>query len=656
MCLAPPLPRRLNEPLVWLREPILPSPCLTITKPVFVMTKAKLWTGVFMIGLNTKFILAAILTTTVSTRALSSSTTDFEKKCQGIINEKSKANESARFKKMIDLHWNYLMITYPEFATYAGFKGQNDRWTDLSLEAIATTKREALCALKMAESFASAKLKASDRVNLLLFKDQIERDVKSRKFPEEFLVIDQMKGLQIQVTEIFGVMPTATESDYKNILARLKGVAKVIDQNIVLLKEGLKVQVTPPKITLRDIPDQISKLVPEAPLESPLLKKFTEFPSSFPKEKSAALKADAMKIYSETLRPKFLELRSFLTEIYIPGARESIGWKDLPNGEAWYADRLRRRTTTNMSAKQIHDLGLSEVTRILKEIDGVMKEVKFKGSFADFQKKVRTDKTFYYTNADDLIRDYNAIAKRADPELVKLFGKLPRLPYGIAPVPAYQEKSSAAAYYNSGNLQAGRPGMFYVNTYDLSARPKWGMEALTFHEAVPGHHLQIAIAQEMENVPEFRKYSGYTAYQEGWGLYAESLGYEMGFYKDPYARFGQLSFELWRAVRLVVDTGLHAFGWTRDQAIDYFRKNSAQLDTDIIAEVDRYIVWAGQATAYKIGQLKIKELREKTKTKLGDEFDIRKFHDLVLGSGALPLHVLESMVNEQLRPLEKKIR
>ncbi|PYQ01266.1 MAG: hypothetical protein DMF82_19725 [Acidobacteria bacterium] len=297
------------------------------------------------------------------------------------------------------------------------------------------------------------------------------------------------------------------------------------------------------------------------------------------------------------------------------------------------------------AGKAAHDIGLAEVRRIRAEMDTVMKQSGFTGAFADFMAFLRSDPRFFFENAEDLLRGYRDICKRADPELVKLFATLPRLPYGVVPVPAYAEKSQTTAYYEPGSPAAGRPGYFFANTYDLRARPKWEMEALALHEAVPGHHLQIAIAQELPAAPEFRKHGFYTAFIEGWGLYAEALGAEMGFYADPYARFGQLTYEVWRAIRLVLDTGMHAFGWSRDEAIAYFEENAGKAAHDIVVEVDRYIVWPGQALAYKIGELKIKELRARASAALGTAFDVRAFHDQVLGSGALPLDVLDARID-----------
>ena len=302
---------------------------------------------------------------------------------------------------------------------------------------------------------------------------------------------------------------------------------------------------------------------------------------------------------------------------------------------------MRWQTTTNLTPQQIHEIGLVEVKRIRAEMDKVIASTGFSGSFHDFTEFLRTDPRFYYDKAEDLVNGYRIIAKKADPQLAHLFGKLPRLPYGVTPIPDFKAPSQTTAYYQPGAPSAGRPGQYFVNTYNLHARPKWEMEALSIHEAVPGHHIQIALAQELEGAPEFRKHVGYSAFVEGWALYAESLGEEMGFYTDPYSKFGQLTYEMWRAVRLVVDTGMHAMGWTRQQAIDYFREHTGKTDQDITVEVDRYIVWPGQALAYKIGQMKIRELRREAEAKLGAKFDVRKFHDAVLEQGAVPLGLLE---------------
>jgi uncharacterized protein (DUF885 family) len=390
----------------------------------------------------------------------------------------------------------------------------------------------------------------------------------------------------------------------------------------------------------------VQNLLVDDPLTSPMLQAFTRFPppAAVPTAEQERLRAAAVAAYREAVAPAFRRLHTFLAERYVPGCRESIAMRDLPDGMAWYRVRARASTTTDLMPEQIHAIGLAEVKRIRAQMDSVIAASGFRGSFAEFVQFLRTDPRFYFTTADDLLRASRDIAKRADPELVRLFGTLPRLPYGIAPIPAYAERSQTTAYYQPGSPAAARAGTYFVNTYDLSARPKWEMQALTLHEAVPGHHLQIALAQELTGVPEFRRYGGYTAFVEGWGLYSESLGGEMGFYADPYSKFGQLTYEMWRAIRLVLDTGIHTMGWSRAQAIDFFKANAAKSEHDIIVEVDRYIVWPGQALAYKIGELKLKELRAYATHQLGDRFDVRAFHDQVLGAGAVPLDMLEGRI------------
>jgi uncharacterized protein (DUF885 family) len=351
--------------------------------------------------------------------------------------------------------------------------------------------------------------------------------------------------------------------------------------------------------------------------------------------------------------PSFQKLYDYFTQDYLPHCRQTIGLSSLPDGKAWYEYNAKVSTTTDLSPRMIHELGLHEVERIKAEMQKVIVSSQFKGDFKDFCKFLSANPKFFYNDAESLVSGYRDVAKRIDAELPRLFGKLPRNPYGVKPVPAYSEKSQPTAYYENGSVAAGRAGIFRCNTYDLRSRPKWQMEVLTAHEAVPGHHLQISLAQEMEDAPDFRKYSNYTAFIEGWGLYSESLGYELGLYQDVYSKFGQLSAEMWRAVRLVVDTGMHYYGWTRQQAIDYFNENTGKSGHDSEVEIDRYIVWPGQALAYKIGQLKFKQLRELAKNELGAKFDVRSFHDHLLDHGAVPLDLLEKQVREWIEAVKK---
>jgi uncharacterized protein (DUF885 family) len=448
--------------------------------------------------------------------------------------------------------------------------------------------------------------------------------------------------------------PTGAAPPSEDKQARLDSIPRVIDETIVLLDSGLARGVTPPRVTLRDVPAQIGALLTDDPLASPLLVPFTKLSPAISDADRERLRVAAVRSYRERVAPAYTRLRQYLESTYIPRARESVAASALPDGAAWYAYQVRRETTTRMAPREIHERGLAEVKRIHAQMDSVIRAVGYAGSFADFVRFLRTDPRFYYTDSASLVQGYRDIAKRIDPGLVKLFGTLPRLTYGVETIPSYQAKSQTTAYYQQGSPEGARAGTYFVNTYALDTRPKWEMEALSLHESVPGHHLQIALAQELKGIPEFRRNGGYTAFVEGWGLYAESLGPELGMYRDPYSKFGQLNYEMWRAIRLVLDTGIHSMGWSRQQAIDYFAANSAKTEHDIEVEVDRYIVWPGQALAYKTGELEIKALRAHAASELGDRFDIRAFHDELLGQGALPLDILDARmrawVERQRRP------
>jgi uncharacterized protein (DUF885 family) len=550
-------------------------------------------------------------------------------------------SDSARLDSLFDARWRYTMTEYPEFATYVGYPGQNGRWTDNSLEAIARRAREVQPPLRVLHTIDRRRLNPRDRLSYDLFERNLKEETEGNQFHDEYFAITQLSGPQQDIPQVIAAQPANTVRDYEAIIERLHGVPSVIAQDIVLLRKGLETGITPPRVVLRDILAQVRNQVLDDPMKSPLLQPFTRIPASISPQDQARLRAAAVEAYRKNIRPAYETLLTFLTQTYLPGARETIGMSALPEGTRWYAFRTRLNTTTDLAPERIHQLGLSEVRRIRAEMDSIISSVGFKGSFAEFATFLRTDPQFFYGDSASLIRGYREIAKRVDPGLVRLFGRLPRLPYGVIAVPSYAAQSQTTAYYLPGSPSAGRPGYFFANTHDLKSRPKWEMEALTLHEAVPGHHLQLALAQEQEGLPEFRKFGGYTAFVEGWGLYAESLGPELGVYQDPYSKFGQLTYEMWRAIRLVLDTGIHSKGWTRKQAIDFFAANSAKTPHDIEVEVDRYIVWPGQALAYKIGELKLKELRVAAQVELGEKFDIRKFHDAVLENGGVPLEVLD---------------
>src|SRR6202048_4761324 len=566
---------------------------------------------------------------------------------------RSENDTTRKFRGYLEEDWKQWMAEYPEFATAAGFPGQNRRWRDDSPAGIEARKKHLHASAAALKAFSRDSTPSAEQLNYDLYSDLLstaEEGLQHGDDPLPFrnvwpqnnwMPINQMSGVQQGAAETISTMPNRSVADYEDIVARLEALPVYVEQHQTLMEEGLKRGYTPPKVVLRDVPKQIADLIPADPLASALLEPFKTFPVEIPEHERTRLTNRAKEIYSARLVPAFQKLRDYIVYSYLPVCRESIAATALPKGTEAYAFHVRWQTTTNLTPEQIHEIGLSEVKRIRAEMDKVIASTSFKGSFHEFTEFLRNDPRFYFEKPDDLVNGYRIITKKIDPELAHLFGKLPGLPYGVTPIPDFKAPSQTTAYYQPGAPSVGRPGYYFVNTYNLHARPKWEMEALSLHESVPGHHLQISLAQEMENAPEFRKHVGYSAFVEGWALYAESLGEELGMYKDPYSKFGQLTYEMWRAVRLVVDTGMHAQGWTRDQAIQFFKDNTGKTDQDITVEVDRYIVWPGQALAYKLGQLKIRELRAETERRLAAKFNIRAFHDAVLEQGAVPLSLLE---------------
>jgi uncharacterized protein (DUF885 family) len=515
----------------------------------------------------------------------------------------------------------------------------------MSTEAIEQRQKDTQFPLAALQSIAREQLSPKEQLYYDLYLRQLELGLEFHQFPTELLAIGPMGGIQQSPARMLEQMPRSTVADYENILSRLRSLPQLVEQNLALLERGRAAGVIPPKITLRDVPEQIRNVIPTDPKESALLQAFRQMPEGIAPAERERLGQEAETIYREKLVPAYQKLHNYVAQQYLPAARDSVAWADLPHGPAWYALNARYHTTTDLTPREIHEIGLREVARIEKEMHAVIQGLGFARGFAEFIEFLRTDPQFYFKTEEEMLKSYRDICKRIDPELGRLFGKLPRLPYGVRAIPAHAHKSQPTAYYEPGSTRTGRAGYFYANTHNLKARPSWEMEVLTLHEAVPGHHLQIALAQELEDAPEWRKNDSYTAYSEGWGLYAESLGEELGMYQDPYQKFGQLTFEMWRACRLVVDTGMHALGWSRGKAIDFMREHSGKTEHNIIVEIDRYIVMPAQALSYKIGELKIKELRQRAETGLGEKFDIRAFHDLILSEGAVPLDVLEKMID-----------
>ena len=561
-----------------------------------------------------------------------------------------------KFRAYLAEDWARWMAQMPETATVVGFPGFDDRWTDDSPSGIEARRRHLAESAEGLARFEPGALSARERVDHRLYGNLLTLAQAGLAFGDDAvpfhfgwprnlrMPMHQMDGIHLSAGQLLPIQPREHVAEVEAILARLRALPVAIGQTRALLEEGMRLGFVPPRIAIRGLPAQVAGLGPEDPDASALLVPFKELPNSIAEGERDRLRRAAREVYTASIRPSLLEFHRFLVDRYLPAARESIGLSELPNGRAMYDHRVRWTTTTAQTAEEIHAIGLAEVRRIHAEMEALARATGFDGSFAEFHRFLATDPRFKARTADELLDGFRVIAKKIDPELARRFGRLPRLPYGVLPVPDFAAPSSPAAYYQPGSPPTGRPGMFYANTYDLPARPKWGMEALTLHEAVPGHHLQIALATEMEDVPEFRKHSGETAFVEGWGLYAESLGEELGLYKDPYAKFGMLTFDMWRSIRLVVDTGMHALGWSRDRALQFFRENTGMSDLDISVEVDRYIVVPGQALAYKIGQLKFRELRTLAERTLGDAFDERAFHDELLAEGGLPLGEVEARV------------
>ncbi len=555
------------------------------------------------------------------------------------------------FEMLLDEVWEWQLVENPMFASRLGDRRYNDRWSDDSLKAIERRQGETRAFLQRLYAIDTSGLSEADQLNYELFRRALQNAVDTFAFNGHLIPFSHSGGVQ-NLDNNTNSLSFMTVKDFEDWLARLSKVDVVIEQSIDLAEKGRKSGMMSPKILMQRIPGQLAIQLVDDPEASPFYSVFTDIPDSISDDDKERLRALARETISKTVLPAYRKLGSYFSDIYLPASRDSIGLSELSNGSNWYEHLARQFTTTQMSPDDIHRLGLNEVRRIRDEMQKIIDELDFGGGFQDFLVFLRTDSQFYFDNPDDLYQAYLATSKRIDPELVKLFGKLPRMPYGVKPIPDSIAPDTTTAYYSRPAADGSRAGTYWVNLYKPEVRPKYEIEVLSVHEAVPGHHLQIALQQELDDLPNFRRYSGFTAFVEGWGLYSESLGYDLGLYKDPYSRFGQLTYEMWRAVRLVVDTGIHYKGWTRQQAIDFFKDHAAKTELDIINEIDRYIGWPGQALAYKIGQLKMKSIRENAERTLGDDFDVRAFHDELLGGGALPLDILEQRMDAWLNKHE----
>ncbi|MBL8829755.1 MAG: DUF885 domain-containing protein [Planctomycetaceae bacterium] len=553
-------------------------------------------------------------------------------------------NPQAALNQLLEEVWFTELAEFPLFATNAGEHRYNDKLPDMSPAAYERRREQQKSFATKLAAIPVESLDTDDRINYEFLSRMIADNRAELDFGAHLMPITNRSGFHVEFPELAKDVPLETLADYENYLARLAAFGKYVDDHIALMRLGMQKQIVLPDVSVRDYAKIITPQLVDDPRASRLYTPFEKFSAKIPTGDHERLRAQATTAIQQTVVPGFRKFHDFLRDEYLPACRSPIGAAALPQGREFYRHRVRRFTTLDVTPEQVHATGLAEVERIHAEMQTIINELKFNGDFKAFVEHLRTDPKFYPTSAEQLMKEVGYVLKRMDGELPKLFGKLPRTPYGIRPIPDFIAPQTTTAYYSPPSGDGRRAGFYYVNTYNLKSRPLFEVEVLSIHEAVPGHHLQLALQQELTNVPPLRRFSDCTAFIEGWGLYSERLGKEVGFYADPYSDFGRLSFSMWRACRLVVDTGMHYLGWSRQQAIDYMAANTALSMHNITAEVDRYIAWPGQALAYKMGELKISGLRRDCEERLGAKFDIRAFHDTVLEAGAVPLDVLERRV------------
>ena len=562
---------------------------------------------------------------------------------------------------LFDREFKLDLQEFPETATFLGIEGYNDRLHDASTQAAARRKSHVKAVLVELAAFDPKKLSAQDRISHSTMVYDLRRqdalnglygDLRFGAGNDGWLPLTTSDGPHSDFNSLAKAMPFRNARDYDNYLKRLDALPLLIQQTTQIMQAGMKSGWMPPRVAMVRAPGQITPFAVSDVTASPLYAPFKQFPSGISAEDQQRITDAARKMLKDRVQPEFAALQQFVETKYLPACTDELASSKLPAGKRYYDLMVATMSTTDLTADQVHAIGLAEVARIHTGMDKVIASTGFKGTFAEFVQSIKRDPKFFHTSADGMLMHYRDIAKRADAALPALFAELPRVPYGIRPMEAYEGDN--AEHYTRGALDGSRAGYFEANTNNLQRRAKYEMEAVLLHETVPGHHLQIARAQELKGLPQFRRTAWYTAYGEGWALYAESLGNEMGMYDDPYSKFGQLSIEMWRACRLVIDTGLHAFGWTRDQAIRYLVDNAGIAESAAIAETDRYILNPGQALGYKIGELRIKALRAKAQTALGDRFDIRRFHNALLDDGALPLTLLEARIDEWIETEQAK--
>ncbi|MGV8959039.1 MAG: DUF885 domain-containing protein [Stenotrophomonas sp.] len=572
-----------------------------------------------------------------------------EGKAEGASSSAAQADKAQQLTATYADFWEETLKLNPVQATFQGDNRYNDQLPDFgSAEYRAQIHDFNQRWLDKVQKFGDAGLTGQDLLSYEIFVRERKDELESEKFPSWMLPVNQMGSIvsyAVMLGSGQGAQPFKTVKDYDNWLARAARIPVLMDTDIGNMREGIKAGVVQPRVLMEKVLPQFDALITAKPEDSEFWGPIKAMPADFPAADKERLTAAYRSLIADQLMPALKKQRDFIANDYLPATRDNVGLDALPNGKAWYAFSAHQSTTTDQTPEQIHQIGLAEVARIHGEMQKVMAEVGFKGSLQDFFKFMQTDKRFEFKSEDALLAHYRALEAKINANVPKLFSLTPRAGFEIRPIEAFRAKSAAGGEYMSPSEDGSRPGIFYVNTYDLPTRKTWDAEDLFLHEAIPGHHFQLALQQELAGVPAFRRFGGETAFIEGWGLYAEGLGKDLGVYTDPYSYFGRLQGELWRAVRLVVDTGLHSKNWTRQQVLDYMFANSSVSEPDAVAEAERYIAWPGQALAYKTGELKIKELRARAEQQLGDKFDIREFHAEVLKDGSVPLSVLESKID-----------
>ncbi|MCH8485250.1 MAG: DUF885 domain-containing protein [Candidatus Cyclonatronum sp.] len=552
--------------------------------------------------------------------------------------------DEQRLHQLFDDYWAYQLSVNPYLAGSSGNTDANALLPDAGLDALYARYDANTRFLERLRGISYGRLSVQDQISYRLFERQMMNATEAHELREYLLPLNGWWDYHATFAEQPNRMPFGTVADYENYLSRLRAFPAMNAQYLQRLRMGVEEGIVRPRVVLENYIPTVEALIAARAEDSRFIAPFDRFPAQVSEAEQQRLRAEAVQLIDAQVLPAYRELAAFLRDVYYPAAPEAIGISQVPGGEAYYDYLVRFYTTLDITPDEIHETGLSEVARIRAEMLEVIETTGFEGDFDAFVNYLRTDPKFYAQSAEELLMRTALVLKKMDGALPAFFGRLPRMPYGLREVPDYLAPRMTTAYYNSPAQDGTRAGFYFVNTYDLPSRPLYEVEALSFHEAVPGHHLQLALQQELEGLPDFRRNSSFTVFVEGWALYSEWLALEMGFYQDPYSNFGRLTYEMWRALRLVVDTGIHAKGWTRQQAIDYMAANSALTLLNIRNEVDRYIFWPGQALAYKTGEIKIRELRREAEEALGDAFDIRAFHDMVLANGSITLEVLEEQV------------